>query len=71
MAIDTRNKRASVIGFDRMGGIFPNPDGSLANANDRAHIAMKYAGTLAASTFQVAWAFNVNTVLVGGQKNAA
>ena len=44
MAIDTRNKRASVINFDRHGRVFPNPDGSLANANDRIHIGTEYAG---------------------------
>jgi hypothetical protein len=44
MAIDTRDKRASVINFDRSGRVFPNPDGSLANANDRVHVGTKYAG---------------------------
>lgn len=58
MAIDTRNKRSSVINFDRSGRLFPNPDGSLANANDRIHIGTKYAGIPGAgagATKKVPW----------------
>lgn len=44
MAVDTRDKRASVLNFDMAGRVFPNPDGSLANANDRIHAGTKYAG---------------------------
>jgi len=44
MAVDTRNKRASVLKFDTVGRVYPNPDGSLANSNDRAHVGMEYAG---------------------------
>lgn len=44
MAVDTRNKRASCINIDRLGRVFPNPDGSLANASDRVHMIMKYSG---------------------------
>lgn len=48
MAVDTRDKRASVIGLDAPHThVFPNPDGSLANANDRGHMAMKYSGIAA------------------------
>lgn len=49
MAIDTRDKRASAINFDMHGRVFPNPDGSLANANDRIHVGTKYAGIAGAS----------------------
>lgn len=44
MAVDTRDKRSSVINFDRSGRVFPDPDGSLANANDRVNVGTKYAG---------------------------
>ncbi len=44
MAVDTRNKRASVINYDMAGRVFPNPDGSLANSNDRVHVGTEYAG---------------------------
>lgn len=48
MAIDTRNKRAAVIGFDGpYRSVFPNPDGSLSNQSDRQHMAWKYPGILA------------------------
>lgn len=50
MAIDTRNKRASVINYDRWGRVFPFPDFSLGNANDRIHIGTKYAGIPGASS---------------------
>ena len=38
--LDTRNKRASGLLRDR---VYPNPDGSLANATDRAHVGRVYA----------------------------
>lgn len=44
MAIDTRNKRASVLSIDRSGRVFPNPDGSLANVNDRQQVGTVYSG---------------------------
>ena len=44
MAIDTRNKRASVIGLGLMFvRCYPAPDGTI-DANDRRHIALGYAG---------------------------
>ncbi len=49
MAIDTRNKRASVIRVFMPGRIHPNPDGTLANANDRTHMVMRYAGITSAT----------------------
>lgn len=54
MATDTRNKRASLVGF-RTGGLLvvePNPDGSLANENDRAQMQGLYAATLSAAQSQ-------------------
>ena len=49
--LDSRNKRASAIGLDiPWTGVYPDPDGSLSNANDRQHMAYKYSGTLGAST---------------------
>lgn len=45
MAVDTRNKRASVLHHSQAAvPLFPNPDGSLANAADRQHIGLIYAG---------------------------
>lgn len=44
MAIDTRNKRASVLQVFTVGRVYPNPDGSLANSTDRTHVGTRYAG---------------------------
>lgn len=58
MAIDTRNKRASVISLNIAGGLFPNPDGSIANVPDRQEIAMLYAGISSGATpsvTQIPW----------------
>src|SRR5215470_17580583 len=45
MAIDTRNKRASILAFDGFWGqVYPNPDGSIATAPDREHNCEAYAG---------------------------
>lgn len=52
MAIDTRNKRSSVLDVNRPGRVFPNPDGSLANVNDRQQIGMVYSG-ISSSTLPV------------------
>jgi len=45
MAVDTRDKRFSMLGFGR--GFFmsaPNPDGGFASAGDRAMLAYLYSG---------------------------
>lgn len=57
MAIDTRNKRASVINVFRSGRVYPNPDGSLANPNDRTQMSMRYAGitSVAGGGSKVPW----------------
>lgn len=44
MAIDTRNKRASIIKIFTVGRVYPNPDGSLSNSTDRSHVGTRYAG---------------------------
>lgn len=44
MAIDTRNKRSSILQVFTVGRVYPNPDGSLANSTDRAHVGTRYAG---------------------------
>jgi len=55
VGVDTRNKRASVLGFARgmIAPVWPNPDGALNNEPDREHITYGYPGILAAgaSTF--------------------
>ncbi len=44
MAVDTRNRRASVLGVGQpFAVVFPNPDESLDNAGDRQQIAYSYA----------------------------
>lgn len=50
MPVDTRNKRASAIGFvlpSRV--VYPNPSGSLATAALRVQIAYSYAGIVPAA----------------------
>ena len=47
MAIDSRNKRFSLLGFGQphqIPCVLPNPDGSLANVFDRAMLIYLYAG---------------------------
>ena len=48
MPVDTRNKRASCVGFMRanVSPIFPNPDSNIANQADRQHMAYSYPGIL-------------------------
>jgi len=49
MAIDTRNRRASVIGLDLLAlRVLPSPDGTI-DAGDRAQLAGKYRGTFEAA----------------------
>ena len=44
MAVDTRNKRASLVSFALpFGRVFPAPDGTIATA-DRKHIGYSYPG---------------------------
>lgn len=44
MAVDTRNKRASILGFVLASAIvFPNPDGTI-DGPDRQQIAYSYSG---------------------------
>lgn len=51
MAIDTAAKRASCLGLALIiGRCGPIPDGSLANAADRAHIAYSYSGLVGESS---------------------
>lgn len=50
MDLDSRNKRASAIGYDfNWVHVYPNP-GTTVNEQYRSQIAMKYAGSLSAST---------------------
>ena len=46
MAIDTRNERASILNYSLPWGVYPNPDGTLDQA-DRQQIAALYPGILA------------------------
>ena len=52
MALDTRNKRGSAIGFVLPSrAVYPNPSGSLSTAAQRLQMAYSYSGiTPAAST---------------------
>jgi hypothetical protein len=45
VSVDTRNKRASVVGFALAWAVFaPVPDGSIGAVADRVQIAHQYAG---------------------------
>ena len=64
MAIDTRDKRGSTIGIDfPWQHIYPNPDGSLANVNDRQQVGYKYSGI--ASTVVVSTGVQPYRTLMG------
>lgn len=48
MAIDTRDKRGSAIGFNKpFGAVYPNPDGAITSQADRQQAAYAYRGILA------------------------
>jgi hypothetical protein len=48
MAVDTRDKRASCLGFAGPSRVvFPNPDGSIAAVADRQQVAYSYSGIAA------------------------
>ena len=52
MAVDTRNKRFSLIGFGETKGspiVYPNPDGTVDNF-DRAQFIYLYAGITLSGT---------------------
>jgi hypothetical protein len=50
MAVDTRNKRASVIGIAAvLAAVLPAPDATVAQA-DRQHVAYCYSGIEASAT---------------------
>lgn len=51
MAVDSRDKRASVVAVQPAAWLFPNPDGSLATVQDRRHIAQVYRASLSAATY--------------------
>lgn len=45
MALDSRNKRASIISLGRpFTPTLPQPDGSLATSQDRKHLVYRYRG---------------------------
>lgn len=47
MAVDTRNRRASCLGFARGGvPVWPHPDGDIATQADRQHAGYSYPGIL-------------------------
>lgn len=51
MAVDTRNKRFSMIVIGSWKGrVLPNPDGGFSTALDRIQVALNYALGAAAST---------------------
>lgn len=51
MAVDTRNKRGSAIGFMLPGRVvYPNPSGSLSAVALREQIAYSYAGITPATS---------------------
>lgn len=47
MAVDTRNRRFSMLGFAQAHGapvVFPNPDNDIDTLEDRSHFAYLYPG---------------------------
>jgi hypothetical protein len=66
MAVDTRNKRASMVCLGLpFGRVPPNPDGSLATAADRAQLNYLYAlgGAAPPATFNPVWASHANQLI--------
>ena len=66
MAVDTRSKRASVLGIGLAAALtLPLVDGTVAQA-DRQHVAFAYAGLIAGSPITsvaaMATAYRTNTV---------
>jgi hypothetical protein len=58
--MNTRNKRASALACAlAFRAVFPNPDGSLGNAADRAHSAYVYAGISSSISFSTANVFDL------------
>lgn len=54
MAVDTRSKRASVLGIGLVAALtLPQPDATVGQA-DRQHVALSYAGVAAAEDGSVA-----------------
>lgn len=65
MAVDTRDKRFSILGLHQpVPSLTANPDGTIAAA-DRAFLLFLYAGIAlaGAAAFQVAWARGRNVLL--------
>ncbi len=52
MAVDSRNKRASVIQFQQIAPVFPTPDSDLANEADRSHMLHLFAAAFDSATAQ-------------------
>ena len=68
MAIDSREKRASVVGINRFSGPSVTPN-SGQDQEWRQEVGYSYSGILAAggAAFQVAWARKANKVFgMGG-----
>ena len=70
MAVDTRDKRASVIGVSLPTvRLLPNPDATVAEADFEMIAPMLYAGTQAAGVGSPTWARYAGTRHMGqGQK---
>lgn len=63
MAVDTRNKRMSMLALSLpRGRVLPNPDGGFTTAPDRRQLEYLYAFTVA-SAFSPAWAVNANQIV--------
>lgn len=72
MAIDTREKRQSVVGLNRVSGpsVTPNP---LKDQEWRQEVGYSYSGILAWTgmppSFNVVWALNSNNLFAGSFTN--
>jgi len=71
MAIDTRDKRASVLRHSQPGvPLFPDPDGAISSQADRQLVGTVYPGINAggAASFHVSWARNANVMIQGAMR---
>lgn len=65
MAIDSRDKRASILMLDlEFGRIWPNPDGALVN-QDRQHMGYVYRGISAIAATIMALERSINRRIHG------
>lgn len=64
MAVDTANKRFSLMAFGGWHGrVLPVPSGAFNTSAERAQLALSYAMAFYTNVFQSAWAVNSNRTI--------